>query len=483
MNNSIPVKNLLANLVQNFKPNLQTNKQDITVSKLHVPMISTKDPITQKITHAPLNLNPNSALSVSALSVSTIPSVPIFTQPKNLPNTISKPVQQLVQIKNFIITPSVLNANVNFPSQTFNGSQLCSLYNISSIAPSLGKRKVKIAVIIAYTYPNLRNDLTQYWTNYTNFGNSVPVPTVNVHTMPGAIFNSGWALEECLDVQMVCTINPNAEIWVIEARSASLVDLSNAINYAVSTVNADVLSMSWGADDSTSVSTVASNNLFTNTSTCFCAASGDSNTVSWPAVSSNCIAVGGSSLIWNPNTLSPLNRTEFTWVRAGAGISKTIINPSYQSNVNTGTYRSIPDVSMIASTNTCVYIYYSYNTNTPWQAIAGTSVSTPIFASVLSLANQARINANKSLLTTVYTSTPLSVMNVRTIPTNNIQNYLYKSILTNPTKYSAIFYDIKIGNDTAIGSSVVYNASTGYDIATGLGSPNVSNLCTELLNV
>jgi subtilase family serine protease len=362
-----------------------------------------------------------------------------------------------------------------FPPQYFNGLQLLNLYNIPAVLPSTNIRKVKIAVIIAYTYKGLIADLNTYWTNPINFGeNSVP-PKVNIYTMPGAIANIGWAQEECLDVQMVCTMNPNAEIWVVEAKSSTITDLMAAVQYATNTIKADVLSMSWGNNDVSS--NTKYNTYFSNPTASFCAASGDSNVVSWPAVLSNSIAVGGTTLLWTPSAQSTgtsFQRTEYTWDSAGCGYSRTVLQPAYQQGVSTinHAYRAIPDVAMVGNTQTCVYSVYAGQ----WYGVGGTSVATPIFAAVVSLANQVRLNMGKSILTSVYPAT------------NNIQNYLYKTIYTNPTAYKADFYDVVMGTDLgSVGGAsqnlTTYTAGTGYDLTTGLGSPNCNNLCIDLAKI
>lgn len=144
------------------------------------------------------------------------------------------------------IKPSVSSGNPTFPPQYFNGSQIVSLYNIPSIKPStINTRKTTIAIVIAYSYPNLLNDLNTYWTNNINYGAGTTPPKVNIYTMHGATQDVGWAQEECLDVQLVCTVNPNANIWVVEAKSANIPDLIVAVNYATQVIKADVVSMSW----------------------------------------------------------------------------------------------------------------------------------------------------------------------------------------------------------------------------------------------
>jgi len=413
--------------------------------------------------------------------IRTIPS------PKNLIQYTSTPI--IPSMKTYVspytyIHPDAINSTLNpeFPPQTFNGSQLLSLYNVPTIAVGSGKKQVKIAVIVAYTYSGLLTDLKTYWQNNINFGPNSNPPNVNVYTMPGAKSDSGWAQEECLDVQMVCTINPNANIWVVEAKSESIVDLLAAINYASTTLKADVISMSWGIDDATSYSVYASQ--FNNPNICYCAASGDANNVSWPSVLSNCISVGGTTLLWTPNSQKP--RTEFAWNSAGCGYATSVLQPTYQKNISTitRTHRAIPDVSLVANQNTGVYVVYKGN----WYLFGGTSVATPLFAGILSLANQQRFNAGKTALTTVYsTSQPQPTSSTYLPPSNNVQQYLYKTVYPS-SKYANDFNDIIIGSDkgSIAGNSQVlasYNTGTGYDLPTGLGSPNCTNLCSDLLNI
>lgn len=375
-------------------------------------------------------------------------------------------VEQVPTAKCFI-QPAISSGNPDFPPQYFNGSQIVSLYNIPSIKPAtVNTSKTTIAIVVAYTYPNLLNDLNIYWTNNINYGpDSIP-PKVNIYTTPGATQNVGWGQEECLDVQLVCTVNPNANIWVVEAKTANISDMIVAVNYATQVIKADVVSMSWGNTDS--IYNNAYNTSFSNPSVTYCAATGDNNSVCWPAVQSNCLAVGGTSLLWTPNS-SSVQRTEYTWNGAGCGYSRTIPQPSYQKLVSTiaHIYRVVPDISLIANPVTSVYTVYDGS----WFSVGGTSVSTPIMAGIISIANQQRFNQNKSALTSVFPNA------------NNIQNYLYNTILSSPTKYKNDFNDVVIG--TGIGSTsssglTTYTSKIGFDITTGLGSPNATNLCNDL---
>ena len=335
-------------------------------------------------------------------------------------------------------------------------------------------RVVRVAIIIAYSCPTLIQDLDIYWKSQYMYGSLSTPPKINVYTMPGATYDSGWGLEECLDVQMVATINPNADIWVVEAKSPSIQDLTNAIIHANNVLKADILSMSWGCAET--LNTNSSNSVFVNPSNaenykCFIASSGDNNYVCWPSVLSNVLSIGGTTLNWKPTPVDPIKRLEYTWQSAGCGYSTRVAKPSYQNSVNSGSNkRAIPDISLIANPGTGVYIV----NKGIWVSVGGTSVSCPISAGIISLANQQRFNLKKQPLTTVYTQTPNSTIPPSIIPPRLVQQFLYNTILPNPLLYSKCLTDIIQGTDGQ------YTASKGYDIATGIGSPNVTNLCKTL---
>lgn len=374
-----------------------------------------------------------------------------------------------IEVKNFAYEMQAYAATpsnfIAIPSIGFNGSHLLSLYNVPTVKPKSSVRKVKVAIVVAYTYPKVKADLYTYWTSPANFGPDSTPPNITVYTMPGASQNQSWSMEECIDVQAVCTINPNADIYVVEAVNGSLSSMIAALDYASINIGADVISMSWGGNESNDFLKYSSR--FNNTNICYCAATGDSNFVSWPATLENCVAVGGTTLLWTPGNNS--NRTEFTWPLAGCGYSNMIAKPAYQNSVNNSNNRCIPDVSLVANQQNGVYII----NNGKWMCMGGTSLATPIFAGMLSIANQKRLNAGKSTLTTVYSSTSKSN------PQNNIQSCLYNSSLYD------MFNDIVLGtNAGSYGNSLqTFNTGTNYDIPTGLGSPNCEAMCNYLFKL
>jgi len=359
------------------------------------------------------------------------------------------------------------NIEKSIPISNFTMSQLIPLYQVPSVVPSENSRIVKIAIIAGFHYPEIQEDLDVFWKSEQNFGPSSQAPKINIYTFEGATVNSDWNMEECLDVQTIASLNPYAEIWIVEAKSNSVPDLIDAINYANLVINADVISMSIGVDDSEFISNF--NCIFNNPNPndpsnykCFVSSSGDTNNVAWPPISQSVVGVGGTSLMWRPTRTNPFNRLEYTWDKAGSGYSQFVSKPYYQNNVNNTTQRCTPDVSMIANPKTGFFIYFKGN----WAAVGGTSLSAPFFAGFLSISNQMRFNLNKLPLTSVY--------NENNIYPLNIQHIMYNIIYPNETLYKECFTDIVKGIDGQ------FIAKPGYDIATGLGSPNAAKFCAFL---
>jgi subtilase family serine protease len=339
------------------------------------------------------------------------------------------------------------------PSNGYTPSQIKSVYNVPTLRPASGIRKVSITIVIAYHYKNLQLDFNKF----CNL-NGLPSYTLQVVNLGSATnFNSGWAQEECLDIQWAYAMNTNANIRVIEAKSASYADIFSAIKYASNSANGitDIISMSFGGLEFSSQKIY--DTYFTNKSICYLAASGDSNSVSYPATSPNVLACGGTSLNCNSPSYN-MRSSETTWTLAGCGTSTVYLKPSYQSlskNLNAYKNRTIPDISADANPSTGVQIIYAGKS----YRIGGTSVSTPLIAGMLSIAIQKRLNNKYSAITTAYTVTN----------TNLVQKILY-----NPKLYSTNFYDITRGKDG------IYTAGSGVDVATGLGAPNCNTLCSNI---
>ena len=288
---------------------------------------------------------------------------------------------------------------------------------------------------------------------------SVVYSTTNATmTTTAPAYDSGWATEIALDVQWAHATAPLARIILIEAPDASGNSLTAAVNLA-NAMGPGAVSMSFGSSEGSWTSAYES--IFSVANMTYLAATGDSGVgVEWPSVSPHVLAVGGTSLTYSGSG----TRTETAWSNTGGGVSAFVAAPSYQSNtvpgVGSQSYRTVADVSFNADPNTGQYlaVMSQGSTSVSWMSAGGTSLSTPQWAGIVAIANAQRAQAAKGYL-------------------GQVQPMLYGQIATSASNYSSAFLDVTQGAD---GSCTTCTAHTGYDDSTGLGTPNVSNILTQL---
>jgi subtilase family serine protease len=345
--------------------------------------------------------------------------------------------------------------------------QIASAYGVNQIKFSGGKvtgngAGQTIAIVTAYNDPNITSDLAAFDKQY---GLSAP-PSFTVANLGGTTTDAGWALETSLDVEWAHAMAPAAKILLVEASSASLSGLFSAVSYASKQAGVSVVSMSWGTTEFWGQ--WAYDSLFTtptgHSGVTYVAASGDSGAwygPMYPSSSPNVLAVGGTSL-----TISGSNYAgETAWSGSTGGFSGLDSywqfyegEPAYQTaalqavGLNYGV-RTTPDVSFNADPNSGVSVYdsVSYSGQSGWFQVGGTSAAAPAWAGLVAIADQGLATGGKA---------PLSG--------TQAQTDLYKLP-------SADFHDITTGYNG-------YNATQGYDLVTGLGSPKANLVIAGILS-
>src|SRR5262249_12028743 len=151
-------------------------------------------------------------------------------------------------------------------------------------------------IVDAYDDPNVAGDLVQFdgafglpnpwFAKFNQRGGSTPPPA-----------NASWGPEIALDVEWAHAIAPGARILLVEADSNSNANLFAAAQPGVSAV-----SMSWGSPEY--AGEASSDGVFTTPAghpgVTFLAAPGDNGApASYPSVSPNVVAVGGTTLTLN----------------------------------------------------------------------------------------------------------------------------------------------------------------------------------------
>jgi hypothetical protein len=245
-----------------------------------------------------------------------------------------------------------------------------------------------IALIEAYHNPTLASDLDTF---SKTFG--LPPAQLIVANQAGGVTNSGWALEESLDVEWAHAIAPGATLVVVEARSQSRDSLIRAVNSARYTPGVVAISMSWGFNEFSREA--AYNQYFTtppgHRGITFVAASGDSGPLGaeWPSVSPNVLAVGGTSLRIGP---SGDYQFESAWSDSSGGYGRFQGEPGYQRSVQVSGKRSTPDVAFDGDPSTGVAVYQTSLAlgQGSWVTVGGTSLGTPAWAAIIAIVDQGR---------------------------------------------------------------------------------------------
>jgi subtilase family serine protease len=317
----------------------------------------------------------------------------------------------------------------------FGPADLQSAYNLTQASANNGAGQT-IGIVDAMDDPNAEADLATYRSQFglpactTANGCFTKVGQDGTANLPTA--DPNWGAEISLDLDMASAICPNCNILLVEANSATGTDLATAEDTAAA-MGANVISNSYGGQEDQATSAD-----YNHPGTIITASSGDQGFVggvNQPASFASVVAVGGTSLTKDN---SARGWSESAWSGAGSGCSQLVAQPSWQVGVNTGcANRAEADVSAVADPNTGVAVFDSFQQG-GWLVFGGTSVSSPVVASIYALAGNAnQLNAAQSLY----------------------QN-------------TGSLNDVTSGSNGTCNPGVLCTAGAGWDGPTGLGTPN-----------
>ncbi len=266
--------------------------------------------------------------------------------------------------------------------------------------------------------------------------------------------------EVCLDIEIAGGIAPGARLAVYFTTNTDRGFL-DGINAAIHDLvrKPSVISISWGSAEPewTPQAMNAFNAAFHDAALLgisVCVASGDSGSsdgepdgnvhVDFPASSPWVLGCGGSSLFLKNGKVD----SETVWNddpdagATGGGVSSHFSRPAYQSKVNVPpptatvnpTGRGVPDVAAVADPNTGYEILFDGTEG----VVGGTSAAAPLWAGLIALCNE-QLGQNVGWF--------------------------------HRTLYGLLSRDNAL-NDITSGNNGAYEAATGWDPCTGLGSPN-----------
>jgi kumamolisin len=370
-----------------------------------------------------------------------------------LPTSIANAVQGIAGLDDHYLPHHSATKPAANPSG-YGPSDLRGAYDVPSGADGSG---VTVALWEFDAFP--AGDITAYDQQY-NLNSSAPT-VVNVDG--GQSSPAGGEDEVDLDIETIQAMAPAAKQIVYEApepgndNNAFQKEEIDEANQIVSDKKASIVSMSWGLCEPQRDASLmqSADNAFAQGAAegiGWFAASGDdgsadcgsgADSVDFPASDPNITGVGGTTLTVNNGTWG----SETAWNGSGGGTSTVFANPSYQKGV--GGKRTVPDVAALADPNTGVASY----SDGQWGVAGGTSLAAPLWASFAALYDQQAASAGKSALG----------------PANAA---LYQ--VESGSSAGSAFHDITSGSNGG------FNAGTGYDQVTGLGSYDFSNLAKAL---
>jgi hypothetical protein len=331
-------------------------------------------------------------------------------------------------------------------------SQIQSAYKLAGLNGA-GRT---VALVDAYNDPNAASDLATFRKAYglaacTTANGCFKQVNGSGATSPLPSGDYGWAEEESLDVDAVSSACPTCHILLVEASSDSTADLASAENSAAKAPGVVAISNSYGGSEASS--DLSTDSSYDHPGIAITVSSGDDGYgVEYPAASPYVTAVGGTTLTQASNARG---WTEAAWSDAGSGCSAYEPKPAWQADTGCA-HRTVADVSADADPNSGLGVYDTYNSCGSssfcdelielgavqgldgWAQVGGTSLSSPLIASVYALAGN----------------------------TGSVAGGSY------PYSHTASLFDVTSGSNGTCSPSYLCTAGTGYDGPTGLGTPD-----------
>jgi hypothetical protein len=303
-----------------------------------------------------------------------------------------------------------------------------------------------IAIVDAYDEPDAEANLTAYREQFglapctsangcfrkvNHGGDAAPLPA----------YNSGWAGEINLDLQMASAICPSCHLLLVEADdddSSGAPNLELAVQKAAA-LGARFISLSWGGAEFAGQSDL--DGYLAAAGVTYVAASGDNGYgTGWPAVLPNVISVGGTALYRDTSTARGWRESVWggSYGATGSGCSLYETQPTWQAGITAlraaCSARATNDVAVVADPATGVAVYV----NGGWSVYGGTSAGAPIIAAMEAI---------------------------------NGPGPGGTAAVAYPYAHAGAFNDVTSGSNGSCGN-LLCQGGAGWDGPTGIGTPN-----------
>jgi subtilase family serine protease len=355
--------------------------------------------------------------------------------------------------------PTTAECEADFGIACYQAFQLQRAYDLAPLfSRGIEGKGETIVIVDAFGSPSIASDLQTF---DSQMGLPNP-PSFRVITPEGPITTNpsnctsvyspngpdlcsdyyGWTDETSLDVEWSHAMAPEANILLVETPMTEtegiygIPQIVAAENYVIDHHLGDVISQSFGANESTFTSPgqiYSLRSAYLNAAehgVTVLAASGDQGStdyvcepssgcanpnnaiccqstraIDWPSSDPLVTGVGGTQLhlnaegyrtapdsVWNDlSSTVGVTGPVYTWGASGGGRSTVFSRPRFQNGVadTVGDSRGTPDIAMSAAVNGAVDFY---DTSDPsvggWGIVGGTSEASPLFSGIVALADQ-----------------------------------------------------------------------------------------------
>jgi subtilase family serine protease len=387
---------------------------------------------------------------------------------------------------NEAVSPDTVSPGIHFGCETiqrcYRPSAIRAAYNFPSNLDGTGQT---IVIVDAFGSPTIAQDLATF---DAAFGIPAP-PSFTIlcpEGCPPSSFKNkhhgvdGWTLETSLDVEWAHAMAPGAKIVLVVSATSSGDAINVAEAAAIKQFPGAIMSQSFGIPEylvhgnnaqimqahSNYVAATAAGITLLASAGDFGATNADPANVTnagFPASDPLTLAVGGTE--GNPYFSGLLSNgsygAEQVWnepafgVATGGAPSLFFPVPTYQNGLGLHS-RTIPDVAYNAAVDGGILVLDSALGG--FFLVGGTSCGSPQWAAIIALANQ---QAGHSL--------------------GFLNSAIYE--VAESSAYASDFHDIVTGDNKLLETQNGFSAATGYDFATGWGTPNVANLIPDLVKV
>jgi subtilase family serine protease len=279
-----------------------------------------------------------------------------------------------------------LAINLNFPAIAslttpanllpgLHPADLQNRYNLPSAGPG-----ATVAIVDAYDDPAAESDLAAYRSAFglpacTSANGCFQKVNQEGSTASYPMPDQGWGAEISLDLDMVSAVCPNCKIVLVEANSPSFDDLGAAVDSAASMGANAITNSYYGPEWS---GETAYDSHYHHQGVAITASAGDQASPFYPAASPYVTSVGGTSLSETAGAWS-----ESAWQYTGQGCSTYESRPNWQNGWTGCKTRATVDVAAVADPQTGVTMYDSSYGG--WLVAGGTSIGAPIVAAAYAL--------------------------------------------------------------------------------------------------